>query len=597
VADNPTIRHLAAALRPPSGGWPVSGRPIFNFSLALNYAVSGEATWSYHVFSVAIHVAAALVLLAAVGRTLLGLGYSPLRAAAVGWASALLWSLHPLQTESVTYISQRSEELSGLFYLLTLYAFIRGWRFASIAACLLGMATKEVMVTAPVMVLLYDRVFVARSWKAVLRRKVYYMGLAATWIVLAALMAGSGSRGGTAGFGTSIAWWAYALTQFRAVARYLALCFWPRPLLFSYGLTLGGPPLGVAVDAAIVLALAGTSLLAALRGSRLGFLGAWFFLILSPTSTVVPIATELIAEHRVYLSLAAACVLAAVLADRLLERMAARHGGAARWRGAGVAALVLVAAAEGAATHERNRVYGSVLALWSDTVAKSPDDAGARNNLGNALAEQGRLQEAEAQFREALRLVPAYDDPHFNLAHTLVREGRVAEAIPHYEAALAVRPGDARYRYALGAALRQMGRISEARAQFEAALSGESESPGLWYDLGNAFLGERQLPEAEKAFAAAIRLRPDYLDAIVNHAGVLAELGRAPEAIREFEAALRLEPSAADIHNNLGGLLAESGRLAEARRQFEAALALKPDYREARDNLERVKEMEAAPPR
>ncbi len=607
VADNPTIRSLASALRPPVGGWPVSGRPVFNFSLGLNYAISGEQTWSYHVLSLVIHVAAGLALFGVVRRTLAGCGFAGMRAAGTAWAAALLWTVHPLQTEAVTYISQRSESLMGLFYLLTLYCFIRssewsgnhkGWAVVAVLSCLLGMATKEVMATAPLMILLYDRVFLARSWSGVCRRRGFHFALAATWIVLAALMATGGSRGGTAGFGSAVSWWAYGVTQFRAVAHYLRLCLWPHPLIFSYGLTLGGPPWEVVWDAGLVLGLAVLSLVAAIRGSRLGYLGAWFFIVLGPSSSIVPVATELIAEHRAYLSLAAVTTLVALGGEWLARRMAARFGwGRSLAAGAAIAAVALSAVAEGAATHRRNHAYDSLLALWADTVAKSPDDAGARNNLGNALAERGRLEEAVGQYREALLLVPGYDDPHFNLGNALVKLGRPSEAIPHYQAALRVRPDDGKFLYALGVAEVKSGRTAEARAALKRAMAATAEPPEFWYNLGNTLLDVAQLEEARDAFAAAIRLRPDYADALVNHAGVLAQLNDTPRAIADFETALRLEPGAADVHNNLGGLLAESGRLEEARRQFEAAVALKPDFREARDNLERVKAMELAVPR
>ena len=611
VANNPSIRHFGTALAPPSSGWPVSGRPVFNFSLALNYALSGLRTPSYHLLSLLIHLAAGLVLFGIVRRTLARMGFSELRALGVGWAAALLWTLHPLQTESVTYISQRAESLVGLCYFLTLYGFIRWvgagedgrgrrrvWAGVSVGACLLGMASKEVMITAPVLVLLYDRVFVARSWRGLAQRKVYYGALAASWIVLALLMARGGGRGGTVGFGVAIAWWAYGLTQFRAVAHYLRLCFWPHPLLFAYGLTLGGPPAEIVLDAIVVLGLAAASLGSALRGSRLGFLGAWFFIILSPTSSIVPVATELIAEHRAYLSLAAVAVLVVWGADQLRERLALRWGTRrALVTGGALALVALTAGAEGMATHRRTQAYASVLALWGDTVADSPDDAGARNNYGNALAEAGRLEEAMAQYRAALRLVPGYDQAHLNLGNTLVKLGREEESLPHFRAALQVTPDDAGIRYALGSALAKLGRRAEARAEFKQALRGRAASALVWYLLGNALLDDGQLEAAEGAYAAAIRLRPDYADALVNHAGILAQLNQGPAAIAEFQAALRLQPGAADVHNNLGGLLAEAGRLAEAQKEFEAALALQPDYREARDNLLRVKAMDLAAPR
>src|ERR1035438_6675615 len=207
IAGNPTIRHLwplGGPLSPPHGrGLTVDGRPILNISLAINYALSGIHPWSYHALNLLIHGLAGLTLFGVVRRTLDRLGM-PADSALLALCAAFLWTLHPLQTESVTYVIQRAESLMGLFYLLTLYCFIRYadrtprsdassnagktapvlWAVFSVLACLLGMATKEVMVTAPVMVFLYDRTFFSGSFAQAWRRhRRLYAGLACTWLL------------------------------------------------------------------------------------------------------------------------------------------------------------------------------------------------------------------------------------------------------------------------------------------------------------------------------------------------------------------------------------------------------------------------------
>lgn len=223
----------------------MAGRPVVNLSLALNYAVSGYAVGSYYVFILGVHLAAAFTLCGLVRRTLL-LPTLRLRfgAAALPLAFfvAALWMLHPQQTESVTYIVQRAESLVGFFYLLTLCCALRfaesggamRWGVIATACCALGMATKEVMVSAPLLVLRYDRSFLGGSWRAAWEaRGRLWLALAATWLLLAFLMLSTVGCGGTAGLGAGISSWHYLLTQCRAIVTCLGLAVWPHPLVFD----------------------------------------------------------------------------------------------------------------------------------------------------------------------------------------------------------------------------------------------------------------------------------------------------------------------------------------------------------------------------
>src|SRR5664280_1652766 len=306
IVQNTTIRRLWpmwTALSPPPRAT-VEGRPLVNLSLAINYAFGGVRVWGYHVLNLTIHILAGLTLFGIVARTL----RQPVLRECFGRAAlplaltiALIWVIHPLQTESVAYVIQRAETLMGLFYLLTLYCAIRGadsasanlWYSASVVACLLGMASKEVMVSAPLIVLLYDRTFLsgtfAQAWR---QRWRLYVGLAATWIPLGYLVASTSNRSGSAGFGTIVTWQAYALTQLQAIALYLKLSIWPDPLVFDYGTGLAHSSSEVASSAFIVAVLLVGTLVALRRWPALGFVGVWFFVILAPTTSVLPVATQ-----------------------------------------------------------------------------------------------------------------------------------------------------------------------------------------------------------------------------------------------------------------------------------------------------------------
>ena len=630
IADNPTIRRLwpiGPALSPPAGGLTVSGRPVLNLSLAVNYAIGGTSVWSYHAFNLAIHLLAALTLFGIVRRT-------PPRSTWLAGGAALLWAVHPLQTEAVVYVVQRAESLMGLFYLLTLYCFIRGtevadgvdagerprhrprqlgrpfmgeptgsgwladrinhemvrlrgwfrrwgWFVLSVAACLLGMGTKEVMVSAPVMALCYDRTFLAgtfrRAWR--LRWRVY-LGLAATWIPLGLLVASTGGdRGGTSGFDVGVAWWAYGLTQFEAVVRYLALAAWPHPLVFEYGPFWVTRAAEVVPDALIVIALAVATGWALLRptkwgfgGQALGFAGAWFFAILAPTS-LVPGTLQMIVEHRMYLPLAAVTVAVAAAVWAWLGT-----------RGGAILALAL-AAALGAATFRRNEDYHTELRLWSDTVAKRPDNPYAQYGLGVALAREGRAPEAMAHYSTAIRLKPNYPDARLNLGNLLFAAGWVREAIAQFEAAIRLRPGSPQEHNNYANALAAAGRPAEAIAEFQHALWLRANYPEAEYNLGNILAGSGRLDEAIAHYQNALRLNPAYAEAHANLGVALARSDRLDEAIGQFREALRLKPDYPEELNNLGNAMAQAGRLVDALAAYEGAVRLRPGYAEAHNGL------------
>jgi len=591
IIDNPTIRHLwplGPVLSPAGEGGTVGGRPVVNLTLALNHALGGTHVAGYHVLNLLVHVLAGLTLFGLARRTLLRrpAGRAPLvpgptDAALLALAVALLWTLHPLQTEAVTYVIQRAESLMGLFYLVTLYGFARaldsprprGWLVLSWVACLLGMGTKEVMASAPLLVLLYDRTFAAGGFReAWRRRRGYYAALAASWLLLAWLVVRTENRGGSAGFDTSVTSWAYALTQCRAIVRYLTLALWPHPLVFDYGDGLAAGPLAVAPQALLLLLLLAGTAVALWRRPVLGFLGAWFFLILAPSSSIVPVVTQTLAEHRMYLPLAA--VVAAVA------------GGA--WRLLGRRSLVLCAAlalALGAATFARNRDYRDEFTLWSDTLTKDPDNARAANNVGSLWLKRGDLPRAVPYFLAALALKPGYASAHYNLGVALAGSGSNAEAVGQFQAALRHDPNSADIHINLGVAWLKLGRPADARDEFQTAIRLQPESPDAQYDLGLAFAALGQPALAAERYEVAIRLQPDLPGPGEKLGEALARTGRVDQAIAAYQAALQLQPDRPSLHFALGNLLAQAGRPDAAIAEFQQAVRLDPADLKARNNL------------
>lgn len=596
IPQNPTIRRLwplTDVLLPPiEGGLTVSGRPVLNLSFALNHAVSGTSVWSYHVVNTLIHAGAGLLLFGLVRRTLGLLPAAPGRRRVtiqsediLALAIATLWTVHPLHTQAVTYTVQRAESLMGFFYLLTLYAFVRAaqchlisdntrrrgrWLAVSVAAGALGMGTKEVMATAPLLVLLYDRTFVTGSFAAAWRaRRGYYLALAATWLLLGALVLGTGgNRGGTVGLGVGLPLWAYPLTQFKAVACYLGLAAWPHPLVFEYGTFWVEQAGEVLPYAAIVLPLLAATALALRYRPVAGFLGAWFFGILAPTS-LAPGTIQMIVEHRMYLPLAAVCAglgwsLHRAGGPRVLAALAAA--------GLGLAGLTAL----------RNHDYRSHLALWGDTVAKRPTNPRAHEGLAEALAEAGRHEEAAQAHREAVRLLPDESQYHYNLALTLAAAGHTADAERHYRLALRLQPNEARTHNNLAILLVRLGRQDEALLHYAAAARLRPADPLYHYNLGIALMRADRFAEAAASYETALRLQADHADAHFNLGTALMRLHRPSEALDHYRAARRLKPDDPDYTATFGGALLISGRPAEALIQFQTLLRASPDSPEAR---------------
>jgi hypothetical protein len=475
IVDNPNIRRVwpfVEAMSAPAEVT-VSGRPVASLTLALNYALApadardvlrapspfapAEAeiryrrnVWGYHLVNLLIHLAAGLTLFGLIRRTLIAPRLSDRFAtasASLAGAIALLWVVHPLQTESVTYVIQRVEALMGLFYLLTLYCAIRAreaatgrwWSAAAVVACALGMGSKEVMVSAPLMVITWDWLFSASRADKPRWRWRLYLALSTTWVLLAALVLFE-QRPHSVGVGLD-GWssWSYLMTQASVILHYLRLAIVPVPLVIDYDWPRAASLAAAAPAVAVVAAMATATALGVMKRRPEAFLGAWFFMILAPTSSVLPITTEVAAEHRMYLPLAA--VLAAVVlgASQLAHvALAGRARALGRWTAASWQALGLVAVTFGLLTHARNETYRTEDALWRDTVTNQPSNVRARVAYGKVLHLARRYAEAESELREAVRLGKDDSTAHLNLGATLAAQRKFAEGVPHLERALAL---------------------------------------------------------------------------------------------------------------------------------------------------------------
>jgi len=528
IRDNPHIRIPFLSFK--NLAWagfqsPLANRPVANISFALNYYFHGYNLVGFHVVNILIHIASGFFLYFLVKATI---RTPALRAryAKLSWIplfTAFIWLVHPLQTQSVTYLVQRMNSMAAMFYVLSMLLYVKfrlsaerraKWLFLSgcILAGLLAFGSKEISATLPGFIILYE-------W-------YFFQGLSRQWakrhiLILAGI--------GVLIVGISLAYfggepWARilndynyrdftliqrVLTQSRVIIFYISLLIWPQParlnldhdFALSYSLT---NPMTTLLSLAIIIVLILLAILFAKRESLISFCILWFFGNLAIESSILGL--ELVFEHRNYLpSMLAVCLLVA-LVFRYLRPV---------W--VGVVALCIMGTLFTIWTFERNNDWSDEITLYRDCVEKAPGKARPYNNLGAALIRSGNLAEAVEQFKAALKIKPDFDDAHYNLGYALSRQGNLEAGIHH--------------------------------------------------------------------FGETLRLDPDNLKALNNMGVALALKGRYREAVNYFEAALKLNPRDADLHNNIGFSLKNMGKPDDAAKHFARAQALDPRHAGAHNNL------------
>jgi tetratricopeptide (TPR) repeat protein len=357
------------------------------------------------------------------------------------------------------------------------------------------MASKEIMVSAALLVLLYERTFLSGTFAAALRRSwPLYIGLALGWILL--YTAVEQTRSNTAGFGLvpPQVWW---LTQCKVLMLYLKLVIWPWPLAIHYQIPYILTPAAGWKWAACVGLLAILTLIAVVRRSAGGFIGTFCFAIVAPTS-IIPMPLEIAAERRMYLPLAAITTLIIIGVYRLIARLIESKRAGIATMGLSCAVAIVLAVL----SIERLSVWGDPLTLWQDTVDHQPNSAVAHNNLGIALAAAGRRPEAIAHYQLALALNPDFYEADDNLGIELAMDGKYEQALPHLQNALRVQPNSPSTQNNLAIVLSDLHRGPEAITHFKKSLQLQP-TPGAYIGLADAYADGGQYADALSALDSA----------------------------------------------------------------------------------------------
>jgi protein O-mannosyl-transferase len=571
--------------------------PLTWMTLGLDYLLWGMKPLGYHLTSLLLHAANAVVFYFVACRILGWARPGPsdpgrLRLAVAAACAALLFALHPLRVESVVWATERRDVLSGLFYLLTLLVYLRardgeergrGWYAGTVALFLGALLSKSMAVSLPIVLLILDvyplrRLGGTRGWWSEPARRVYLekipfvvLALAASAVAFLALAPlhnmssldhlSVPGRLAVSAYGLSFYLWK-TVVPFNLSPLYplpAKVNPWAMPFLLSYG---------------VVLAL--TALAWRLCRRVPGLPAAWLahVVILLPVLGVFQNGPQIAADRYTYL---AGLGWAIWVGGGLLAcwpRLPSLLTGAA------VCVLLVL----GVLTWTQAQVWHDSERLWTHALAIDPNSSLTEYNLADALSRQGKPAEAIEHYRQALRIQPGYAEAHYNLGVTLAQQDRLAEAIEHYQEALKIRPG---YAWALnnwGHALARQGRPAEAIERYRQALEILPDYAEALNNWGSALAQQGRPAEAIEHYRQALALRPDLADAHYNWGAALAQLGRPSEAIEHNRQAVQIEPHFAEAHYNWGVLLAQQGRPAEAIEHYRWALAIRPDFADAHYN-------------
>jgi protein O-mannosyl-transferase len=475
------------------------------------------------------------------------------------WRSAFVaavFAIHPLRAESVAWVAERKDVLSGLFFMLTIGAYVRyarrpwSWGRYGLVVVLfaLGLMCKPMLVTLPLVLLLLDYWPLQRvgpgKFSGLVMEKLPLLALSAAGCAVALLaQEGAIHSGGLFSLPHRLE------NVLTACMIYLGQMVWPAGLAVLYPFPRDGQPSWeVALAGAL---LAGFSAVAwGERGKRPWLLmgWAWYLVMLLPVIGLIQVGRQAHADRYTYLPQIGIYVAVTwLVAEWRINRMALAG------LMAGIIVVLMVCA------WNQTAYWKDSETLWTRTLALTTDNDMAHNNLGNFLYEKGRTKEAIFQFQAALKIKPNFAEAENNLGLAISQMAGVDEAISHYQAALKMRPNFAEAHYNLGNALRQKNRTDGAISQYREALKTKPDYGQAENNLGTALRQTGRVDEAISHYQRAMELMPDNESVHFNLAKSLLQKGRVAEAIAEYQSALQLDPADVEVQNNLAWLLATSG--------------------------------------
>jgi len=579
--------------------------PLTWMTLGLDYLLSGMDPAGYHLTNLLLHGATAVAFYFLTIQ-LLRLATGSVgedKAVWVGAAfAALLFAVHPLRVESVAWITERRDVLSGLFYVLTILAYLRGsdgvgrgvrWYWVSVVLCACALLSKSMAVSVPVVLLILDVYPLKRLggsvgwWNAsarhVYREKIPFVLLAG--VVSAVAFAAQFYSTALASLDKVSPLKRLAISGY-GLGFYLWKTVIPLNLSPIYEVPIKINPFSPTYIWSYILVLIFMVLTLVLRHRLPALLASWlaYLVILLPVTGIVQAGPQIAADRYTYISFLGWAIMAGAGLYYCWRPLGRRRLGPRTFVFInGVAAVLVVGL--GGLTWTQAQVWHDSETLWRHAVSAVPESNIAHNNLGDAMFELGELAEAMKHYRQALRINPNYATAHNNLGNAMLERGELGEAIKHYRQALRINPAYVEAHNNLGNVMLKRGELGEAIEHYRQALRVDPTHSLAHYNLGNALLKRGELAEAMKHYRQALQIDPAYVEAHNNLGNAMLKRGELGEAIKHFRQALRINPAHAQAHYNLGNAMVKRGELGEAIKHFRQALQIDPAYVEAHNNL------------
>lgn len=562
-----------------------NGRPFLLLTFLVNYKLGGLQTLGYHLLNVSIHIGNAFFLYLILRKYVASDDEKELSLKTV--LASVLFLIHPICTESVTYISSRSSELSALFVLLSMYCFFRatehrlraGPYLLSVAFFILGLMTKETAIVLPALLLLFDYFFISKGAAGLRNRLAYHvphlfvLGLAA--FVYASLITAPS-------LSVERPWTTHVLTELNVFTQYLRLLAVPVGLNIDHEVMPSSIIDGrVVISILILSALLFGAIVSRKKYPLFSFSFFWFAVNLLPFLLVR--LEDFMAERWAYLASIGFCIALAELLTTITNI----------YRRTGAAVIAVVMLAGGALTVMRNNVYASPLLLWEDAAKKSPGKYRPLVNLSSAYMENGDPAKAVASAREAITLWKASGSrndniltAYLNLAAAYGTDQKAEDALKSVEKASAQ---SVDYHAALGALYMNQGRFSEALASFKKALALSPQSAAYLFLVGECYESLKLKNKAREYFVLATSVIPQTAQEYMGQGESFSRLGDYRKASERFHEAMRTDPLDVSLRVYFATILMKNERLDNAFEQFSLALRISPGYAPAYKGLGLVK--------